>query len=143
MTAEQLARLHARAFTPSGNNSRSWSAAEFSALLDSRFCFAVGDSRAFALGRVVADEAELLTLASDPAHHRQGHARACLQLFEASAAKRGATIAFLEVAADNQPAIALYLNSGYQISATRPAYYNRDQATAVDALIMTRKIEAN
>lgn len=139
MTPEQLAALHARAFT----KSRPWSTAEFSALLASPHCFAVTEAHAFALGRVVADEAELLTLASDPEHQRQGHARKCLYLFEKEAQMRGATMAFLEVAEDNSAALALYRAAGYHIKATRPAYYNHGSTAPIDALVMARLLGEN
>ena len=51
-----MAALHARAFAGQG---RAWSAAEFADLLASSLVFAVGDTRGFALGRVIADEAEV------------------------------------------------------------------------------------
>ncbi|MFN4101064.1 MAG: GNAT family N-acetyltransferase, partial [Pararhodobacter sp.] len=106
MTPEALAALHARAFaTPPP-----WSAAGFAGLLDSPLVFLTADAqgRAFALGRVVAGEAELLTLATDPAARRQGLARAQMAAFEREAQARGAVTAFLEVAEDNAAARALY-----------------------------------
>ena len=136
MTPEALAALHARAMAPD----RGWSAAEFADLLDNAHAFALGDARAFALGRAVAGEAELLMLATDPAHRRQGLARARLAAFEAEARARGASIAFLEVAADNAPARVLYTAAGWVERARRPAYYARPKGPAADALIMVRAL---
>jgi ribosomal-protein-alanine N-acetyltransferase len=136
MTPEALAALHTRAMAPD----RGWSAAEFGALLDSAHVFAPGDARAFALGRAVAGEAELLMLATDPLHRRQGLARACLAAFEEEARARGATTAFLEVAEDNAAARALYAAAGWIERGRRPAYYSRSEGLAADALIMVRAL---
>ncbi|MHA7850628.1 GNAT family N-acetyltransferase [Roseovarius sp.] len=135
--AHALARLHDRAFA---GQSRAWQASEFAALLDSEHVFAMGEPRAFALGRVIADEAELLTLATDPASRRQGLGRACLAAFEDEARRRGAVQAFLEVAETNGAAVALYLAAGYQQSARREGYYRLDDGRRADALILTKKL---
>lgn len=135
MTPEAMAATHARAFAGHG---RAWSADEFRQLLQSDHVFSLGDARAFALGRVVLDEAELLTLATDPAHRRKGLARACLDAFEAQAAARGAVSAFLEVAEDNAPARALYRAAGYAELGRRKGYYTSLGNTAVDALVLSR-----
>lgn len=137
MTPEDMARTHASAFA---DEARAWSAAEFRALLDSPLTFATGDARAFALGRAIAEEAELLTLATDPAHRRRGLARACLAAFETAAQARGARGAFLEVAADNAPALALYQAAGYVRIARRAAYYARAAGPAADALILQKAL---
>jgi len=139
MTPEALAATHARAFA---GVDRGWSSAEFAALLQSPGVFAVGDDRAFALGRVTADEAELLTLATDPGARRQGRARAALDAFEASARARGAAGAFLEVAEDNAAARGLYAAAGWEIIARRAAYYPRPAAPAADALVLAKPFGA-
>ncbi|WP_268956241.1 GNAT family N-acetyltransferase [Roseovarius salincola] len=138
MTPAVMAALHGRAFLGQG---RGWSEAEFADLLDSPHVFAVGDSRAFALGRVIADEAELLTLATAPESLRQGLGRAALVAYETQAMARGAQTSFLEVAADNNAARALYEMAGYHEAARRTGYYRRD-ANAVDALILRRCLVA-
>ena len=135
--AHALAQLHDRAFA---GQSRPWQASEFEDLLASEHVFAMGEPRAFALGRVIADEAELLTLATDPASRRQGLARACLAGFEDEARRRGAAQAFLEVAETNGAAVALYLAAGYQQSARREGYYRLDDGKRADALILTKKL---
>lgn len=129
---DDMAKTHAAAFT----QSRPWSAAEFADLLDSPLTFAIGDARCFALVRVIADEAELLTIATQPAHQRQGLARQVMQDWQDLARTRGATEAFLEVAADNTPAQALYQACGFATCGTRPGYYARKGAAPVDAVLM-------
>jgi len=67
-TAADLARTHAAAFT----QTRPWSAKEFSTLLNSHGVILCGDARSFVLGRVIADEAEVLTIATELQFQRQG-----------------------------------------------------------------------
>jgi ribosomal-protein-alanine N-acetyltransferase len=131
-----MATLHAAAMT----TPRPWSAAEFAALLGSPGVFAAGDARAFAMGRVILDEAELLTIATHPAHRRKGLARAALAAFESEARARGATVAHLEVAADNTPAVALYESAGYARTGLRRGYYRSADGRAVDALLMAKAL---
>ena len=100
------------------------------------------DARAFALIRVVADETELLTIATHPAHQRQGLARALMAGWLAEAAQRGARRAFLEVAHDNAPARALYGACGFAECGLRRGYYARPDSPAADAVVMARPVTA-
>lgn len=136
MTPEKLAEIHKAAF----HESRSWESVEFSSLLDSRFCFYVGDSRGFALGRVIADESELLTIAVHPKFRGQNLGRLFLKQYFEISRLRGAAQAFLEVAEDNDPALNLYLSSGYKKTSCRKMYYERTDGTKVDALILTKDL---
>lgn len=138
MTPDILAACHARAFADTG---RGWSAAEFAGLLHSALVFVVGDASGFALGRVIADEAELLTLATDPAFRRQGLGLRALAAFEETARARGAAMAFLEVAEDNAPARALYAVAGYGETARRAGYYARLHGPKVDALVLRKLLD--
>jgi ribosomal-protein-alanine N-acetyltransferase len=119
---------------------RPWTEAEFADLLARPEIHVSADRDALALGRTVAGEAELLTLATLPDARRRGHARRRLAAFEAEAAARGAEAVFLEVAADNAPAVALYLASGYVEAGRRRAYYRRVRGPAADALIMRKPL---
>ncbi len=136
LTPEDMATTHAAAFT----QSRPWRAEEFSALIQLPGCFAIGDAACFALVRVIADEAELLTIATAPAQRRQGRARICMAAWMAEAATRGATRAFLEVAHDNVAALSLYETMGFHRSGLRRGYYPRTGAVAVDAVVMSRPL---
>lgn len=128
---EALARLHRAAFTMS----RPWSAAEIADLLASSHVSLFSHAHGFALTRLVAGEAELLTVAVDPRHQRKGIAGGLLrQWLEGLSGK--AESAFLEVAADNAAAQSLYADLGFSEVARRPAYYFRADAAAVDAVIM-------
>lgn len=132
MTPRDLAATHAAAFA----NARAWRAREFAGLLAQPGCFVTGDALCFALVRVIGDEAELLTLATHPDHRRQGHAQAVMQDWMATARARGATQAFLEVAADNDPALALYHGCGFAIAGRRKGYYLRPDGSRTDALVL-------
>ncbi len=133
-----MATTHAAAFT----QSRPWTEAEFTALLDSPLTFAVGDERCFALVRVIVDEAELLTIATHPDHQRQGLARAVMTSWRQLASQRGAETAFLEVAADNVAACDLYATCGFSICGNRSGYYRRPNGPAVDAIVMRQAFSA-
>lgn len=132
--AAELAATYAAAFT----ETRAWSASEISGLLQDRFTFGLGDERCFGLVRVIAGEAELLTLATHPDHQRQGLARAVLGAVVQAAQARGAEEMLLEVAEDNFAAQALYSSCGFGVFARRKAYYARSGAAPVDALLMKR-----
>lgn len=129
MTPTDLAALHAACFAA---HPRPWSAAEFADLLASPLNFLLSRPQGFLLGRTVADEAELLTLAVAPAARRQGIGAALLADFAATSRVRGATVAFLEVASDNAPAIALYTGAGWSRAGQRRNYY----APGIDALLL-------
>ena len=136
MDPDALAALHARAFT----TPPPWGAESFAGLLASPLTFleTAPDGAAFLLGRVIAGEAELLTLATDPASRRQGLAQQLMARFEATARARGATEAFLEVAEDNAPARALYAGCGYVQTGRRPGYYVAPTGNPVAALILCK-----
>lgn len=136
MTPEDMAALYARAF-PDG---RTWSAGEIAGLAATPG-FAVSTEAGFALGRAVAGEAELVTIAVDPAARRRGAGRGLLTGFEAEARARGAEHAFLEVAEDNIAARALYAAAGWVETGRRREYYPRPDGGAVDAVTMAKTLE--
>jgi ribosomal-protein-alanine N-acetyltransferase len=136
MTPEDLAATHDAAFTMS----RAWSAAEFASLLEAPGVILCGDARSYVLGRMILDEAEVLTVATAPAFQKQGLATAALGDFAAQAASAGVTSVFLEVADDNNTAKALYKKINFKISGRRRAYYTRKDGPAVDALIMRKEL---
>jgi len=135
MSPAAMAALYARAF-PAG---RPWREGEIAALTDASGGFALTEPDGFVLGRALAGEAELLTLAVEPARHRHGTGRRLLARFEAEAARRGADRAFLEVAADNTAARALYRAAGWGETGRRRGYYARP-AGAVDALVLRKAL---
>lgn len=142
MTPDEAARaaaLHAAAFAGAD---RAWTAAEIAALAGVPGVIALLEPDAFLLGRVVAGEAELLTLAVAPDSRRRGAARRLLAAFHARAAALGAATAFLEVAEDNAAARSLYATSGWVLAGRRRGYYRRKDGAVIDALVMSRRLEA-
>lgn len=137
MTPQELENIHRAAFAAS----RGWSAEEFQDLLSGSGCFLIHEAQGFAIGRVVADEAELLTIATHPEAQGQGIGRRCLQGFHKTAADLGAVSAFLEVAADNAPALHLYEALGWAHRGRRKNYYLRKDGSRVDALVLTRPLD--
>jgi ribosomal-protein-alanine N-acetyltransferase len=137
MTPEDLATLHARCFT----TPRPWTAAEFAGFLADPLAFLLveGDA-AFLLGRAVAGEAELLTLAVAPEARRRGLGLRLISRFFYQARLRQAEEAFLEVAADNAAARALYARAGFVEAGLRRGYYTTPDGQAVDGLVMRRAL---
>ena len=86
MTPDRLAALHARCFVAP----RPWSETEFRALLDMPGAFLLLRPDAFLLGRSIAGEAELLTLAVAPEARQRGVGRALTQDFAATLRRLGA-----------------------------------------------------
>ena len=144
--AEALAALHHRCFD------RPWTAESFTNLLAAqwRVALAATDTNAqgkgdatggkdrlhgFILLQHVADEAEVLTLAVAPEARRTGLAMRLLTAATDWLRARGVQHWHLEVAADNQPALALYRRFGCVETGRRPAYYEN-----VDAVLMQRDL---
>ncbi|MEO1677730.1 MAG: ribosomal protein S18-alanine N-acetyltransferase [Pseudomonadota bacterium] len=134
MTPQQLAALHKLSFT----QSRPWTAQEFATLLATPGVFQLARDNGFALGRVAAGEAELLTIAVSPETRRCGIGLGLIAQFEEEARARGAHEAVLEVAADNNAAQALYARAGYRERGRRRGYYLRHEGPPQDAVILGR-----
>ena len=97
-----------------------------------------GAPAGFGLYRVVADEAELLTIAVDRGFRRRGLA---IRILNAIVDGFGAEVRslYLEVAVDNAPALALYRRLGFEEVGRRTRYYQRAHGEMSDALILRLK----
>ncbi|HXH51895.1 MAG TPA: ribosomal protein S18-alanine N-acetyltransferase [Sphingomicrobium sp.] len=93
----------------------------------------------FALCRMVADDAELLLLAVDPSHRRQGIGSRLLEQFIDRARGHGASRVHLEVREGN-PAIKLYRSAGFAIAGRRRKYYRGSDGYQYDALTLARLV---
>lgn len=130
-----LAALHATSFETS------WDAVEFAQLLDGPGAFGLLiETSGFIVCRALAGEAEVLTLAVDPGARGQGLGRALMTAAMGLARTAGAETVFLEVAADNPAAIALYEALGFERIGLRPGYYARRGGSPVDALVYRRSL---
>lgn len=85
---------------------------------------------------VFGDEAHVMTIGTVPDRQGTGIGRAMLRELLAEAGRRRAVRVFLEVRADNAPAIALYESEGFVAVGVRPRYY---QPENVDAVVMMRE----
>lgn len=126
---QQLENLHRECFPH-----KPWCATDFADLKKSG-CDIIASQNGFIVYRVVADEAEIITLGVAPNARRGGIAAAMLEIAAADAKKRGAKKMFLEVAEDNAPARALYEQSGFANIGVRPKYYD-----GIDAVMMSRNL---
>ncbi|MCZ7650764.1 MAG: ribosomal protein S18-alanine N-acetyltransferase [Thermoanaerobaculia bacterium] len=133
----ELARLEALAFaTP-------WDAVQLAALLalpsTRAWLLAAGEvprPRASALFQVVEEEAELLRVAVEPEFRQRGLARRLLEAALLALAQEGVRRVFLEVAAGNAAALALYRRLGFFLQGRRRAYYPAGE----DALLLAREL---
>lgn len=97
-----------------------------------------GDGPAgFVLYRAAAGESEILTIMVLPPWRRHGLGSLLLDAAVAECRQRGAGEMFLEVAADNAAALALYSRHGFETVGLRKGYY-----AGKDALTMKKTIPA-
>ncbi len=82
---------------------------------------------------VHGEDADVMTIAVDPAHRGTGLGAALLSSLHTTASGRGVAAVLLEVRADNLAALALYARAGYRRIHTRRGYY---QPEGVDAIIL-------
>ncbi|MBV9656365.1 MAG: GNAT family N-acetyltransferase [Acetobacteraceae bacterium] len=131
--ARAMAAIHAAGFRAAER----WSAEAIGRLLALPVCFGLlHPAGGMLVGRVMADEAELLTVAVDPTARRQGLGTALARRAIAEARGRGARSMFLEVSAENGGARRLYGALGFAAIGRRPKYY----AGGGDALVMKRTL---
>jgi ribosomal-protein-alanine N-acetyltransferase len=80
-------------------------------------------------------QGDIQTIAVRQSHQGRGLGRALLVDLMGEAQRRGVRELFLEVRADNEPAIALYRSLGFREIDRRAGYYQPD---GVDAIVMCR-----
>ena len=90
----------------------------------------------FILSRLVADEAEILSIAIAPAWRGRKLARPLLDLHLRRLAGLGARTVFLEVGEHNDPATRLYRHAGFHEVGKRQGYYEG----GATALVMRRDL---
>lgn len=141
LDAARMAAIHAACFA------HGWPRHEFEAMLARGHVADVAVARGlfgdflagFAVSRVVAGEAELLSIALDAESRGRGAARDLLERHIARARRAGAEIMFLEVAADNAPALKLYGRLGFEAMGRRKGYYQTGPGRR-DALTFRRDL---
>lgn len=132
--ADVLAALHCAVFH------KGWDAASVAGLLAVPGTFALlaeeDSPQGMIIIRVVAEQADLVTLAVLPAFRRRGIAAALLREALRQAALRGAGHMFLEVGEDNEAALHLYRKQGFSKVSRRKGYYALTGGGQTDALLM-------
>lgn len=126
---EDLAELHQTCFPH-----KPWGADDFADLQKSG-CEIIASQNGFIVWRATLDEAEIITIGVHPDARRSGIAAAMLGIMAADLKKRGVKHIFLEVAADNVAARALYEQDGFVQIGVRPKYYD-----GIDAIMMRKDI---
>jgi [ribosomal protein S18]-alanine N-acetyltransferase len=133
--ADALARLEALAF-----GGKSWGADSVKeSFVASRVTVLFGgesasEAQGFAVWRDIGDEAELLTIGVEPSARRRGLGAALVRAVIDAAREAHVRRFYLEVAADNAIARALYERAGFAEVGVRKAYYKDGGDAAVLAL---------
>jgi ribosomal-protein-alanine N-acetyltransferase len=137
--AARLAQLHGASFH------RGWGEGEFEAILTERNTLVhrlrmgrkvIG----FAVSRLAADEAEILSIAIDAGQRGRGLSRQLLLTHLGHLAGRGVRKIFLEVEENNQPARRLYERAGFGVVGRRERYYRQPGGEQLNALLMRRDL---
>ena len=90
----------------------------------------------FALARRAADEAEIISIGTAAAFRRRGVARRLVGRLADLLVAEGVRALFIEVAAGNEAASALYEALGFTAAGLRAGYYARPGGGAEDAIVM-------
>ena len=137
--ARRLAQLHGESFH------RGWGEGEFESMLTERNTLVhrlkVGRKLVgFAVSRMAADEAEILSIAVAAGYRGRGLSRNLLLTHLGHLAGRGVRKIFLEVEENNQPARRLYERAGFSVAGRRERYYQQPGGEQLNALLMRRDL---
>lgn len=139
--ATVLAAMHAECFD------NAWSATEFAKLMampGALSLLAVEGSEpvAFVLARQAAGEAEILAIGTRPFARRRGIAKKVMSHLAQELRGAGLTQLFIEVAAGNDAARALYAGQDFAVTGRRKAYYEKPGGKREDAIVMMKALGA-
>ena len=151
--AEEISELHARHFNPA------WDAATVRGLLDHPgstclVALVIDPNRptlpnsetihkifaGYVMAQLAADEAEILSIGVDPDWQRRGLGGRLVEGLIRAVKRAEAKRLFLEVAADNDAAFALYQRLGFTAIGLRKGYYDRQGGSTVDAMTLALKL---
>lgn len=137
--AARLAQLHGASFH------RGWGEGEFEVMLSERNTLVHRLRRGrrvvgFAVSRMAADEAELLSIAIDSTQRGRGLSHDLLLTHLGHLAGRGVRKVFLEVEENNRPARRLYDWAGFEVVGRRERYYQQAGGEQLNALLMRRDL---
>jgi [ribosomal protein S18]-alanine N-acetyltransferase len=137
--APALARIHGASFH------RGWGEGEFENMLTERNTLVhrlrlgrkiIG----FAVSRLAADEAEILSVAVAEGHRGRGLSNNLLLTHLGHLAGHGVRTVFLEVEENNRPARRLYERAGFAVVGRRERYYRQAGGESLNALLMRRDL---
>lgn len=133
-----LAAIHARSFY------QGWNEEEFERLLSDRAIVCDGlyigkqaKPDGFILSRRVLDEAEILSIAINPAFRQRGLSYRLLKRHRETLTQFGIRILHLEVDENNLAAVALYRRAGFEVTGRRRGYYAQPDGSRTTALTMS------
>lgn len=137
--ADRLAQLHGASFH------RGWGEAEFETMLSERntLVHRLRQGRkiiGFAVSRMAADEAEILSIAVASDHRGRGLSHTLLLTHLGHLAGRSVRTVFLEVEENNTPARRLYERAGFAVVGRRERYYREANGEQLNALLMRRDL---
>ncbi len=135
---QAMARVHRQAF-----GSKGWSAEDIATMLrvegtEALLAHAGERPVGMIIHRMLWGDGEILTLGVVPTMRRRGIGSRLLATAMNGMVMQGANRIFLEVAADNAAAIALYESLRFEPLGRRPNYYLEEGGRRVDALMMVR-----
>ncbi len=137
---EVLAKLHVACFK------KPWPAEAFQFLLGEGRAFGflvevdTHHCLGFILGRIVLDEAEILSLGVMPEYSRQGVGQLLVAKLIDHTQSLGVREIFLEVSDGNQPALNLYNKFGFNTCGRRENYYKEGEFDSPHALIIRKNL---
>ena len=137
--AAALAQLHGASFH------RGWGEGEFETMLTERNTLVhrlrLGRKMiGFAVSRMAADEAEILSIAVATSQRGRGLSRNLLLTHLGHLAGHGVRTVFLEVEENNRPARRLYDRAGFTVAGRRERYYRQADGEQLNALLMRRDL---
>jgi ribosomal-protein-alanine N-acetyltransferase len=137
--ARRLAQLHGESFH------RGWGESEFETMLTEHNTLVhrlrVGPKViGFAVSRIAADEAEILSIAVAGTHRGRGLSGNLLLTHLGHLAGHGVRTIFLEVEENNRPARRLYERAGFSVAGRRERYYQQPGGEQLNALLMRRDL---
>jgi [ribosomal protein S18]-alanine N-acetyltransferase len=139
--ASACAAIHASCFA------HSWPSTEIEAMATSVNSIAhaaveerSGEILGFIISRKILDEGEVLTVAVNKEHRKQGVAAGLLEVHLSALMMARVRQLFLEVDETNAPARALYAKFGFVEKGRREGYYRMADGTRASALILRKDV---
>lgn len=136
--AAACAAIHSKCFA------HSWPASELETMIasvnylaDGVFHEPDGQVLGFSITRLVADEAEILTIAIDPRARQQGMGRQLLETQIGGLVRKGIRRIMLEVEDSNEAALKLYRSFNFHRDGVRKGYYAQGRIAPADAILLS------